>query len=128
MALLSLHDISLSFGGGPLLGGVNLHIEPGERLCLLGRNGAGKSTLMKVIEGSQWVDAGNITRQSGICVALLSQDVSTGLKGTIRETIRDVVGAQVPEESSGPPIVDIVLSKMQLEPQADFAGFGRRQR
>jgi len=117
MALLSLHDISLSFGAGPLLGGVNLQIEPGERLCLLGRNGAGKSTLMKIIEGSLRPDSGTIARQPGIRVALLSQTVPGGLAGTIR----DIVAAHVPESSSGPPVVDIVLSKMQLEPEADFA-------
>ena len=117
MALLSLHDIALSFGAGPLLAGVNLQIEPGERLCLLGRNGAGKSTLMKIIEGSLRPDGGTIARQPGVLVALLSQTVPAGLAGTIR----DIVAAHVPERSSGPPVVDIVLSKMQLEPEANFA-------
>ncbi len=117
MALLSLNDIALSFGPRPLLDGVRLHIESGERLCLLGRNGAGKSTLMKIIEGSLWADDGKITRQPGSRIALLSQVVPAGLAGTIR----DIVGAEVPERSSGPPIVDIVLSKMKLEPEADFA-------
>ena len=116
MALLSLHDIALAFGARPLLDGLRLHIEPSERLCLLGRNGAGKSTLMKIIEGSLWADGGNITRQPGSRIALLSQDLPTGLGGTIR----DIVGAEVPERSSGPPVIDIVLSKMQLDPDADF--------
>jgi len=117
MALLSLHDIALSFGAGPLLDGVNLQIEPGERLCLHGRNGAGKSTLMKIIEGSLRADSGTIARQAGTRVALLTQDVPAELAGTIR----DIVAAQVPEKASGPPVVDIVLSKMQLEAEADFA-------
>ncbi len=116
MTLLSLHDIALAFGARPLLDGLRLHIEPGERLCLLGRNGAGKSTLMKIIEGSLWADGGNITRQPGSRIALLSQDLPTGLGGTIR----DIAGAEVPERSSGPPVIDIVLSKMQLDPDADF--------
>ena len=51
MALVSLLDVSLSFGGAPLLDRVNLQIDRGERVCLVGRNGAGKSTLMKVIAG-----------------------------------------------------------------------------
>ena len=117
MALLSLNDIALSFGPRPLLDGVRLHIESGERLCLLGRNGAGKSTLMKIIEGSLWAEDGKITRQPGSRIALLSQDVPFGLEGTIR----DIVRAEVPERSSGPPIVDIVLSRMKLEPEADFS-------
>ena len=117
MALLSLHDIALSFGSGPLLNGVSLQIEAGERLCLLGRNGAGKSTLLKIIEGSLRPDGGSVSRQPNVRVAQLSQDVPDGLTGTIR----DVVSAFVPSETHGPPVVDIVLSKMELDADADFA-------
>ena len=51
MALLSLREVSLSFGGPRLLDHVDLMIEPGERLCLLGRNGEGKSTLLRLLCG-----------------------------------------------------------------------------
>ena len=116
MALLSLHDIAISFGAGPLLDGVSLQIEPGERLCLLGRNGTGKSTLMKIIDDSLQADRGHVARQPDMRVAMLSQDVSTGLTGTTRQ----VVAAHLPDRSCGPPVVDIVLTKMQLDPDADF--------
>ncbi|MFM2131443.1 MAG: hypothetical protein RL646_646, partial [Verrucomicrobiota bacterium] len=48
MALLSLLDVYVGFGGPPVLDRLNLQIEAGERVCLLGRNGAGKTTLMRV--------------------------------------------------------------------------------
>ena len=51
MALLSLLDVSLSFGGPAILEELNLQVNAGERVCLLGRNGSGKSTLMRVITG-----------------------------------------------------------------------------
>ena len=50
-SLLNLLDVSLSFGGPPVLAKVNFQIDPGERVCLVGRNGAGKSTLMRGIVG-----------------------------------------------------------------------------
>ena len=51
MPLLSLRGVSQSFGGPRLLDQVDFQVEPGERLCLLGRNGEGKSTLLRLIEG-----------------------------------------------------------------------------
>ncbi len=52
MALVSLQDVSIGFGGPRLLEEVNLQIESGEWVGLLGRNGAGKSTLLKLIAGA----------------------------------------------------------------------------
>lgn len=52
MALLELNGITKSFGAIHALNGVDLHIEPGEAVGLMGDNGAGKSTLMKIIAGN----------------------------------------------------------------------------
>jgi ATP-binding cassette subfamily F protein uup len=63
MALLALQNISVAFGGPPVLREANLAIERGDRVCLLGRNGAGKSTLLQVIEGTMQPDSGEVVRQ-----------------------------------------------------------------
>jgi ATP-binding cassette subfamily F protein uup len=63
MALLTLLDISHAFGGPPVLDHVNFQVDPGERVCLIGRNGAGKSTLMRLIAGEMKPDTGTISRQ-----------------------------------------------------------------
>ena len=73
MSIVSLLDVSLSFGGAPLLDHVNLQIDRGERVCLVGRNGAGKSTLMKVISGALAPDSGQIFRQAGAAFSTLQQ-------------------------------------------------------
>jgi ATP-binding cassette subfamily F protein uup len=85
MALINLRNISLAFGGPPLLEDISLRIEKGERICLLGRNGAGKSTLLKVIAGEVKTDSGVIDRRQGLRVARLEQDVPRNLRGTIYE-------------------------------------------
>ncbi|MBK7701990.1 MAG: ATP-binding cassette domain-containing protein [bacterium] len=52
MALLTLKDVTLAHGGPPVLDGVDLRLEKGERVCLLGRNGEGKTTLLRVLAGA----------------------------------------------------------------------------
>ena len=84
MALLSLRGVSLAFGGPRLLDQVDLQIEPGERLCLLGRNGEGKSTLLRLIRGEIEPDEGTIIRQQGLRITRLPQDVPAGHGGRRR--------------------------------------------
>ena len=81
--LLNLKNLSLNLGSTVLLDKVELTLERGERLCLVGRNGTGKSTLMKLIAGSILPDGGDIVRAQNLRVAQLPQDVPKGLAGTV---------------------------------------------
>jgi ATP-binding cassette subfamily F protein uup len=92
MSLLLLREIQLGFGGPPLLDGVNLTLEKGERACLLGRNGAGKSTLMKVILGELAPDDGERVVSNGARIARLHQEVPQDISGTVFEVVADGVG------------------------------------
>src|ERR1700733_8397353 len=87
MALLSLLDISLHFGGPAILENLNLQIDPGERVCLVGRNGAGKSTLMRVIAGESEPDTGDVFRPAGAVYTRLTQEVPTGIFGPVRDVV-----------------------------------------
>ncbi len=87
MALLRLNDISVSFGGPPLLDGVTLQIDAGERIGLVGRNGSGKSTLMKLLAGEIAPDGGAIVREGDVGVALLPQDVPDWLTGRVYDVV-----------------------------------------
>jgi len=76
MPLLLLNKIDFSIGGPLLLEQVNLGIEAGERICVVGRNGAGKSTLLRLLDGELKPDDGVIQRQPGLKVARLSQELT----------------------------------------------------
>ncbi|MCV3734737.1 ABC-F family ATP-binding cassette domain-containing protein [Rhizobium sp. TRM96647] len=71
--ILKLDDISLSFGGTPLLAGANLQVEPGDRICLVGRNGSGKSTLLKIAAGMVEAQSGEVFRHPSATVRYLEQ-------------------------------------------------------
>ncbi|MCC6346511.1 MAG: ATP-binding cassette domain-containing protein [Nitrospirales bacterium] len=92
MALISLHNIQIRFGGPPLIENAGLHIESGERVCLVGRNGSGKSTLMKLISGELVPDSGEVIRQQGVRVARLTQEVPPELPGTVFDVVAGGLG------------------------------------
>jgi ABC transport system ATP-binding/permease protein len=87
MSLFSLLDVNLCFGGPAILEKVNLQIDPGERVCLLGRNGSGKSTLMRVIAGETKPDTGEVFRQPGSVFARLTQEVPENVSGTVLDIV-----------------------------------------
>jgi ATP-binding cassette subfamily F protein uup len=72
--LLLLQDITLTFGGRPLLAGATLSAGAGERICLVGRNGSGKSTLLKIAAGDIEADSGTRFVQPGATVRYLPQE------------------------------------------------------
>jgi ABC transport system ATP-binding/permease protein len=92
MPLITLRNLHLSFGDAPLLDSVNLSIEKGERISLLGRNGAGKSTLMKVIMGELMADDGERVISRGVTVARLIQEVPQTVTGSVYDVVADGIG------------------------------------
>jgi len=72
--LLQLSSISLTFGGNPLYDGLDLTVQEGDRVALVGRNGSGKSTLMKVMAGLVEADTGNRIVPTGTRVGYMEQE------------------------------------------------------
>ncbi len=135
MALISLQDLSIGFGGPRLLEEINLQIEGGEWVGLLGRNGMGKSTLLKLIAGDILPHAGTIARQQNIQVAYLPQEVPQGLSGCVREIVEsglEAISSTLDDEHlwQRQHQVEKILSQMELDSQARFellsAGLKRR--
>ena len=99
MALLGLNNVSLTFAGPVLLDSVNVQIDAGERLGLLGRNGAGKSTVLKILEGILPPDAGVVVRRPGLRIASLQQEVPLDLAGPVGRYLHDVCGVGTSDKS-----------------------------
>ena len=100
--ILTLAEVSLSFGGDPLLVGASLAVHPGERIALVGRNGSGKSTLMKLMAGLVAADAGTRFVRPGLSVYGLSPvphlatAAQLGLRPAMRVTARVALVKRVP--------------------------------
>jgi len=80
--LIQLKDIALTFGGTPLLSGVELSVSANERVCLIGRNGSGKSTLLKIAAGLVESDNGSRFVQPGATIRYLPQEPDFGAHAT----------------------------------------------
>lgn len=117
MALVSLREVSLGFGGPPVLDQTGLQIDKGERICLLGRNGSGKSTLMKLINGEIAPNQGEILVQKHLRIARLPQDLPTGLGDTIFAVV--AAGLSGPMEGRKHE-VETAISRLDLDPEAQF--------
>jgi ATP-binding cassette subfamily F protein uup len=92
MSLISLQALTLSYGLPPLLDGVDLTVERGERICLIGRNGTGKSTLLKVIAGEVQADGGERRVPQGVIIARLAQDIPEGGEGRVFDLVAGGLG------------------------------------
>jgi len=135
MALISLQDVSIGFGGPRLLEEINLQIESGEWVGLLGRNGMGKSTLLKLINGDILPHSGVIARQQNIRMAYLPQEVPQGLSGRVADIVEsglEAVSGTLDDEHlwQREHQVEKILSRMELDPESRFevlsAGLKRR--
>jgi len=92
MSLIQLQRVDFSIGGPLLLDHVDLSIERGERVCVVGRNGEGKSTLMKLIAGQLQPDDGEVRVQGGITVARMAQEVPQSTAGSVFDVVAEGLG------------------------------------
>ncbi len=71
-----MNGISLTFGGDPIFNGLDLVVQPGDRVALVGRNGVGKTTLFRILAGLETPDAGTVHRARSLEIAYLPQEIS----------------------------------------------------
>ncbi len=123
MSLFSLLDVNLSFGGPAILDKVNFQVDPGERVCLLGRNGEGKSTLIGVIAGEMKPDSGDVFRQPGSLFARLTQEVPKAMDGTVLDIVTSGLRPQGEHEEDWERdvLVHDLIDHLQLAAGSEFA-------
>lgn len=115
--LISLEDITLTFGGKPLFEGVNVHVTERDRVCLIGRNGAGKTTLMRLITGDLEPDGGKRFVMPGLRIGALAQSVTADPEMSVKAFV--LAGLPLHEQTEDKHyLADIVMEPLELVPEA----------
>lgn len=130
MRLITFHEVGFTWRKPPILEDVNLAIDTGERIGLLGRNGTGKSTLLKLIAGDIQPDHGTVRTAPKLRISRLIQEVPDDVGGTISDVIsggwatstdpgdEDAIHNQQWQLEAA---LDRTLTRMQLDPTRPFA-------
>ena len=130
MRLITFHEVGFTWRKPPILEDVNLAIDTGERIGLLGRNGTGKSTLLKLIAGNIQPDHGTVRTAPKLRISRLIQEVPDDVGGTISDVIsggwatstdpgdEDAIHNQQWQLEAA---LDRTLTRMQLDPTRPFA-------
>lgn len=109
--IYTIKDAKLSFGLNPLFTGVNLNINLGDKICLVGRNGSGKSTLLKVISGVIEPDNAEIFIQPGIKISYMPQEDNFSEYKTLRDVILSGIEGNVSEQEYK---ADILIQSLKI--------------
>jgi ATP-binding cassette, subfamily F, member 3 len=92
MPVVTISGVTKSYAGNKILRGIELQVEPKERLALVGANGAGKSTLLRIIAGREHADDGSVQRGRRVRVGYLAQEANFQSKHTLRDALLEAFG------------------------------------
>lgn len=115
--LLSLDDVTFTFGGKPLFEGLTIHILEKDRICLVGKNGAGKTTLMRLLTEDLELDAGKRLATPGITIGYLAQQVHFQPNDTVKQFVMQGLTKDEHGEHSA-YLADMVISPLGLDEKA----------
>jgi ATP-binding cassette subfamily F protein uup len=116
--VLRLDDVSLAFGSRPLLLHASLLVEPGERVCVVGRNGEGKSSTLRLACRQLLPDSGSVWLRPGARIAVMEQDIAEVAESTVRQVVEAGLEGLGLEDWEIPTRTEIVLSQLGLDGEA----------
>ena len=112
--VLSVHDITITFGGRPLFDQLSFNIHRNDKICLVGKNGAGKTTLMHVITGTRELDGGRRWQEPGISIGYLQQEMRVNSHQTVFEYIYSALAPEKQTEEQH-YLVEMMLTPLELQ-------------
>ncbi len=126
--LITLTDVQLAYGHHPLLDHADFAVQPNERIGLIGRNGAGKSSLLKLLDGRNVPDDGEIMRLGGLKIATVEQEPELDESLTVFDTLCGDITES--EDWSRPSRVQALIDQLGLNADSMIAGLsgGTRKR
>ncbi|MFD4644686.1 ABC-F family ATP-binding cassette domain-containing protein [Lentzea sp. NPDC058436] len=112
--LVNLESVSKSFGVRPLLDGVSLGVNEGDRIGVVGLNGGGKTTLLEVLAGVEPSDDGRVSRSRDLRMAVVTQRTELPEGSTVRNAVIDPLGFDAEHEWASDARVRSILDGLGI--------------
>ena len=130
--LVSVENVSKSFGLKTLLDGVSLGVQTGDRIGVVGLNGGGKSTLLKVLTGQEQPDEGRVSQVNDIRVAMVTQEANLNPEDTVADVVLKPLGVETFEWASKSSVRDVLdglgITELGLDSKVGQLSGGERRR
>ena len=130
--LVSVENVSKSFGLKTLLDGVSLGVQTGDRIGVVGLNGGGKSTLLKVLTGQEQPDEGRVSQMNDIRVAMVTQEANLNPEDTVADVVLRPLGVETFEWASKSSVRDVLdglgITELGLDSKVGQLSGGERRR
>ena len=130
--LVSVENVSKSFGLKTLLDGVSLGVQTGDRIGVVGLNGGGKSTLLKVLTGQEQPDEGRVSQRNDIRVTMVTQEANLNPEDTVADVVLKPLGVETFEWASKSSVRDVLdglgITELGLDSKVGQLSGGERRR
>ena len=130
--LINLENVSKTWGLKTLLNGVSLGVQTGDRIGIVGVNGGGKTTLLEVLTGIEPPDAGRVSHNSGLRMAVVTQRFDLDEELTVGQAVVEPLGLQTFEWASNAKVREVLqgtgVADLGLDTQVGNLSGGERRR